>query len=228
MRVVRSVSRGYFDHGWLKTFHSFRFGDYVDGPERFRSLRVINEDHVQPKTGFGQHGHRDMEILTLVLEGALKHRDSLGNGSIISPGEIQRMSAGRGILHSEANESEIHPVHLLQIWIEPQHLGNTPGYEQAALPDHAGKWALAAGPKAKSPAVTIDRDVELWIAALKARETLPLSVAADRYGWLQVATGQVRCGTETLGAGDALAIEQPIDQTITALVDSFILRFDLE
>lgn len=227
MQVRRSEERGYFDHGWLQSFHTFQFGAYVDGPERFRNLRVLNEDWVQPSKGFGEHGHREMEIVTLVLEGALQHRDSIGTGSIIRPGEVQRMTAGRGILHSEFNASDREKVHLLQIWIPPTRLGMAPSYEQASLPPHQGTWGLAAAAPGNKAAVSMHCDAAIRVASLAAGERLDLVTPPQRYAWLHLATGEAQVGTETLRQGDAASFTPASNVSLLAVQPSFLVWFDL-
>src|SRR5213083_3341528 len=173
MAIRPGPTRGHFDHGWLDTYHTFSFASYHDPQHMgFRSLRVINEDRVKAGEGFGTHAHRDMEILTWVLEGALEHKDSMGNGSIIRPGDGQRMSAGTGVRHSEANPSKSDPAHLLQIWILPEHRGIEPGYEQKEFPaeEKRGKLRLIASPDGKDDSVTIHQDAKLYVSLLKPGE----------------------------------------------------------
>jgi redox-sensitive bicupin YhaK (pirin superfamily) len=211
IRVRRSDERGHFDHGWLDTYHSFSFGDYYDPRQMsFRALRVLNEDVIGPASGFGRHGHRDMEILTYVLSGELTHQDSLGNAGPIRAGEVQRMTAGTGVLHSEANRSSTDPVHLLQIWILPDRPGRTPGYEQHALdPDGAREhWQLIASADGRDGAVTVHQDVALYRArpAAEAVEALRYDLAPGRHAWLQVVRGAVVLNGLPLRAGDAAAV----------------------
>src|SRR5215470_3755500 len=169
IEIRKAAERGHFDHGWLDTYHTFSFGDYYD-PARmgFRSLRVINDDRVEPGQGFGMHGHRDMEIVTYVLDGALAHRDNLGNGSVLRAGELQHMTAGTGVRHSEFNPSETDPVHLYQIWLLPERNGLRPGYEQIAVPaeEKSGRFRLVAGPDGADGALTIHQDARLYLTEL--------------------------------------------------------------
>ncbi|HEX8173375.1 MAG TPA: pirin family protein [Thermoanaerobaculia bacterium] len=207
--IRRAAERGHANHGWLDTFHTFSFADYHD-PEHmgFRALRVINEDRVQPGHGFGTHAHRDMEIVSYVLEGALAHRDSMGTGSIIRPGEVQRMSAGSGVMHSEMNPSDEELVHFLQIWILPERRGITPSYEQKPISDEErrGRLRLIASPEGGDGAVTLHQDVRIYSTLLDGE--LAHELADGRYGWLQVTRGEVDLNGETLRAGDGAAISQ--------------------
>jgi len=226
----RSGDRGHFDFGWLDTRHTFSFGDYLD-PEHmgFRSLRVINEDRVQPAKGFGTHGHRDMEILTWVLSGALEHRDSLGTHGVIRPGEAQVMSAGTGIRHSEFNASEAEPVHFLQIWILPERPGLTPRYGQVAFPDGdlRNRLQLIASPDGAEGSVTVFQDVRISVARLDPGREVPLALAPGRAGYLQVATGSVVLDGLTLHAGDGARIEGEEVLALAAAGPSEVLFFDL-
>jgi redox-sensitive bicupin YhaK (pirin superfamily) len=205
IHVRRSADRGHFDHGWLDTFHTFSFADYHD--ERFmgfRALRVINEDRVAPGDGFGSHGHRDMEIITWVLEGSLRHQDSMGNGDVIVPGEAQRMTAGTGVTHSEQNASAKDPVHLLQIWILPERRGLTPGYEQKAFPEAArrGKFAVVASADGRDGSVTVHQDVTLLDGLIEPGQRVAHALAPGRHAWVQVARGAI-----TLDAGEGAPVE---------------------
>ena len=224
IRVRKSEERGHFDHGWLDTHHTFSFADYHD-PDfmGFRALRVINDDRVAPRRGFGTHGHRDMEIITYVLEGELSHADSMGTGSVIRPGEVQRMSAGSGVMHSEKNESD-QPVHLLQIWILPERHGITPGYEQKTFPRDE-QLRLVASHDGRDGSVTIHQDVDLYATTLRDGASVSFSFRPDRYGWLQVARGSVTLNGQAFGAGDGAAIEKETEITIAG--DGEVLLFDL-
>jgi len=229
IRIRKAEERGHFNHGWLDTYHTFSFADYYD-PQfmGFRSLRVINEDRVQPGRGFGTHSHRDMEIVTYVLEGGLEHRDSMGTGSVIRPGEVQRMSAGTGVLHSEINPSRSEPVHLLQIWILPERRGIKPEYEQKAFPaeERKGKLRLVASHDGKDGSLTIHQDAKLFAATLTDGQTINHDLQQGRYAWLQVARGSVDVNDQTLRAGDGAAIED--ERTITLQGrDAEVLLFDL-
>jgi redox-sensitive bicupin YhaK (pirin superfamily) len=226
----KAGDRGYFDHGWLQTSHTFSFGDYVDRAHMgFRALRVINEDHVQPGRGFPTHGHRDMEIVTYVLAGALEHKDSLGNGSVIRPGDVQRMSAGTGVTHSEHNPSTSEAVHLLQIWILPARAGGPPSYEQRAfsVAERQGQLRLVASANGAHGSVTIQQDAALYAAILKSGESVSHSLAAGRYGWLQVARGTVMLNGQSLETGDGAAVSDEPQVTIASDVGAEVLLFDL-
>lgn len=209
-------ARGHFDHGWLNTYHTFSFDRYYDPNHMgFRSLRVINEDRVSPGQGFGTHPHRDMEILTYILEGALEHKDSMGTGSIIRPGEVQRMTAGTGVTHSEFNPSRTDPVHLLQIWILPDTRGLHPGYEQKTFERHEmrGRLQLIAAREPSAGAVKIHQDVRLFATVLDG-ETVTHEVASGRYVWIQIARGSMQANDAQLQAGDGVALA---DESIVRL-----------
>jgi redox-sensitive bicupin YhaK (pirin superfamily) len=204
-----SGDRGAANFGWLDTRHTFSFGNYYDPSHMgFADLRVINEDKVAPSQGFSTHGHRDMEIVTYVLEGALKHQDSIGNGSIMKPGDVQRMSAGTGILHSEYNASDTDPVHLLQIWLLPAEKGIAPSYEQTyfAPEEKQGHLRLVGSPDGRNGSVTIHQDVNLYATKLAAGEAVTHALAVDRVAWVQVARGAVTLNGHSLTAGDGAAI----------------------
>ncbi len=222
--------RGHFDHGWLDTRHTFSFAEYFD-PDHvgFRSLRVINEDRVQPGQGFGTHPHRDMEIVTYVLDGALAHRDSMGNGSVIRPGDVQRMTAGSGITHSEFNHSNDAPVHFLQIWIVPDRKGLTPSYEQKTIPAEAtaGRLCAVASHDGGDGSVTINQDATLYTSVLAPGQVVTHAFAPGRHGWLQVARGQVALDGRSLGAGDGAAISSEKAVTVSGESAAEILLFDL-
>jgi redox-sensitive bicupin YhaK (pirin superfamily) len=204
-----AAERGHATHGWLDSHHSFSFADYHDPKHMgYGPLRVINEDRVEPGAGFGMHGHRDMEILSYVLEGELAHRDNMGNGSTIRPGDVQRMSAGRGVMHSEMNPSRDARVHFLQIWIEPAARGIDPGYEQVRVPDEAkrGRLALVAGPAGSGAAVTIHQDASVYATMLDGAEAVEHPLAPGRRAYVHVARGEVRVNGVALGAGDAVKL----------------------
>lgn len=230
MLTVRpSAARGHFDHGWLNTRHTFSFADYRDPDHMgFHALRVINEDVVAPGEGFGMHGHRDMEIVTLVLSGALEHKDNLGNGEVLRPGELQRMSAGTGIMHSEFNPSPTEPVHLYQIWLLPGRRGLTPSYEQKAFPPaaRAGRWQVVASPDGADGSLTIHQDARVLLADVEAGQSLSRDLAG-RAGWLQVLRGGIEVGGMSLSAGDGLAIEETPRLDVTAKDKAFLLLFDM-
>jgi len=229
--IRRSEERGGGRHGWLDTRHTFSFADYHDPRHMgFRSLRVINEDRVESAAGFPTHPHRDMEILTYVLEGALEHRDSMGNGSVIRPGDVQRMSAGTGVTHSERNPSKTDPVHLLQIWILPERQGLPPGYEQKAFPESEkrGRLRLVASRDGRDGSVTIHQDVDLYAAILARGETVRHALRPGRHAWVQVAAGEVTLNGEWLEAGDGAAVSD--EQTIEIASEergAEVLLFDL-
>ncbi len=230
IEVRKAQERGHFNHGWLDTYHTFSFADYYD-PEHvaFRSLRVINEDRVAPGQGFGTHGHRDMEIVTLVLEGALEHRDSMGNGSVIRPGELQRMTAGTGVLHSEVNPSSSEPVHLYQIWLLPERKGLRPGYEQRRFEagERSDRWQRVASRDGRDGALTIHQDAELHLAALGAGKRVTHEFRAGRSGWLQVLRGRVEANGFALAAGDGAAVREEERLEVVADGEAEVLLFDL-
>jgi quercetin 2,3-dioxygenase len=231
MITVRKASeRGHFDHGWLNTYHTFSFDQYYDPRYMgFRTLRVINEDYVAPGRGFPTHGHRDMEIITYVLEGALQHQDSMGNGSVIHPGEVQRMTAGTGVRHSEHNASQTEPVHLLQIWILPNTVGLKPGYEQKNFTEdeRQNKLRLIASSNSSNGSVTVHQDVSLYASILESGAKVRHSTKATRYGWLQVARGSVDVNGELARQGDGAVIVGESDLEIVAQEPAEILLFDL-
>jgi len=219
--------RGHFDHGWLNTYHTFSFDRYYDARYMgFRALRVINEDRVEPGQGFGTHPHRDMEIITYILEGALEHKDSMGTGSIIRPGEIQRMSAGTGVTHSEFNPSKSEPVHLLQIWILPETTGIKPSYEQKKFnrDELLGKLRLIAAREPTESAVKIHQDVRLFATVL-AGDTVTHELSKSRYAWIQAARGSIECNGVTLEPGDGAAISE--SQAVDLSGTGEALLFDL-
>jgi len=228
--VRPAAERGHADHGWLDTRHTFSFASYHDPRHMgFRSLRVINEDRVQPAEGFGTHAHRDMEILTWVLEGALEHKDSMGNGSVIRPGDLQRMSAGTGVTHSEFNPSREAAVHFLQIWLLPRERGLPPGYEQKHFTQAArrGRLRLIAAGDGREGAVTIHQDADVWTALLQPGESVRHALALGRYAWLHVARGAVSLNGSTLGAGDGAAVSDETALEITGAARAEVLLFDL-
>lgn len=228
--IRKADARGRYDHGWLDTRHTFSFADYHDPRHMgFRDLRVVNEDRVVPGEGFGTHPHRDMEILTYVLEGALAHRDSLGNGSTIRPGEVQRMSAGTGVRHSEYNASRDAPVHFLQIWIRPDRAGHAPSYEQRAFPaaERRGGLRLLASPDGADGSLTIHQDVRVLGALLAAGQEATLALAPGRHAWVQVAGGEVDVNGTSLAAGDGAALSDEPQVSLRARADAEVLVFDL-
>src|SRR5262245_59011571 len=225
-----SERRGTFDHGWLETHHTFSFADYYDPNFMgFRALRVINEDTVQPGRGFGTHPHRDMEIATCVLDGALAHRDSLGTGSVIRPGDVQRMTAGRGIRHSEYNASAAEPVHLLQIWLFPEQRGLEPGYEQRTFADGERRnWLrLVASRDGRGGSLTIHQDADLYAGLLDAGQRVVQPLRPGRHAWVQVARGAVTLNGQPLRAGDGAAVADETALDLTAVDAADVLVFDL-
>jgi redox-sensitive bicupin YhaK (pirin superfamily) len=226
----RSSERGHFDHGWLNTYHSFSFDQYYDARYMgFRQLRVINEDFVAPGRGFPTHGHRDMEIITYVLEGALQHEDSMGNGSIIRPGDVQRMTAGTGVRHSEKNASADARVHLLQIWILPETVGLEPGYEQKAFAEdeRRGQLRLIASNDGRDGSVTVHQDVSVFASILGDGEGVRYDVDQTRYGWILVARGSVVVNGQRAEQGDGAIAMGESSLDIVAEQPSEILLFDL-
>ena len=231
MMYKRSASaRGYADHGWLKSFHSFSFADYHD-PEfmGFGPLRVINEDWIAAGKGFGTHGHKDMEIITYVLEGELAHKDNMGNGKAIYPHEVQRMSAGKGVMHSEYNHAEGQTTHLLQIWIQPDVIGAPPSYAQTMFPpeEKRCKLRLVASPNGELNSVTIHSNTKLFAGLLDGTETIQHSLAAERIAYLHVAKGKLVVNGESVEAGDALMIAQEDHINLSHGEDAEVLLFDL-
>jgi redox-sensitive bicupin YhaK (pirin superfamily) len=225
----RSAERGYADHGWLKSYHSFSFADYYDPRHTgFGPLRVINEDRVAPGSGFGTHGHRDMEILSYVLEGALAHEDSMGNGSTIVPGDLQRMSAGRGVMHSEYNHAADVVTHFLQIWIEPAVRGIPASYEQKQFPAEAkrGRLCLIASPDAASGSVKIHQDARVYAGLFDGAEAARLSLAPHRLAYVHVARGRATVNGSELAAGDALKTDASAIDVANA-EEAEVLLFDL-
>lgn len=227
-KIRRSGERKYYDHDWLKTYHTFSFGDYYDPNFMgFRDLRVINDDRVAAGQGFPSHPHRDMEILTIVLEGELAHKDSMGNASAIRPNEIQLMSAGTGIVHSEYNPSTSSLVHLFQIWILPDTKGLTPQYQQTKLPTLQNKWIVIISKAGSEKSLKIHQDVELSFLSLQKGKRAEKKVAAKRYGWLQLLDGAVKMNGEELQAGDGVAIDPNTEIKLEAVSSSRLLFFDL-
>ena len=228
--IRRSHERGHFDHGWLNTYHTFSFDQYYDPRYMgFRSLRVINEDFVAAGRGFPTHGHRDMEIITYILEGALKHEDSMGNGSVIRPGDVQRMTAGTGVRHSEKNASNDERVHLLQIWILPNAEDLNPGYEQKAFSEEErrGQMRLIASNGGRDGSVHLNQDVSLFASILDADQEVERAMDAARYAWIQVARGAITVNGETAEQGDGIVVVGESNLKIKAQEPSEILIFDL-
>ena len=228
--VRRSQDRGHFDHGWLSTYHTFSFADYYDPKQMgFRDLRVINEDYVQPGKGFPTHSHQDMEIITYIVEGALEHKDSMGNTSVIQPGEVQRMSAGLGVTHSEFNSSQSDSVHLLQIWVLPQKRGLNPSYEQKKFPkkERQGKLQLLVSPDGRENSVSIYQDVDLYAAQIFARDEVFYPISEGRHVWIQLIEGKMQLGDELIEAGDGVAVSNQKNVQLIAKSKSHLLLFDL-
>ena len=230
IQIRRSEERGGGDHGWLKTHHTFSFSDYWDPKWMgFRSLRVINEDWVAPGNGFPTHPHRDMEIITYILEGKLEHKDSLGTGSVILPGDGQRMTAGSGIRHSEFNPSTKEPAHLLQIWIQPEKTGLAPSYEQKSFPEEEkrGKLRVIASRDAQEGSVKINQDAKLYVSLLEPGEEVSHEFGKGRHRWLQVVRGAVELNGTKLGQGDGAAISEEKKLSIKGSEEAEVLLFDL-
>jgi redox-sensitive bicupin YhaK (pirin superfamily) len=230
LNLRRAHERGHAQHGWLDSWHTFSFADYQDAAHMgFRNLRVINEDRVQPGRGFGTHPHRDMEIVTYVLEGALEHKDSMGNGSIIRPGEVQRMSAGTGVFHSEYNASKTEGVHFLQIWMLPGQRGIAPGYEQKRFEPatRRGALRLVASPDGADGSVTVHTDARLYAALLEDGERATHTLAPGRSAWVHVARGQVEVNGHRLSAGDAASLSQEAAVELVGKKGAEVLLFDL-
>lgn len=226
----RAHERGHANHGWLDSFHTFSFADYYHPDHMgFRTLRVINEDRVAPGKGFGTHPHRDMEIVTYVLEGAIQHKDSMGNGTVIRPGEVQRMTAGTGVTHSEFNPSPTEGLHFLQIWIVPARRDLAPGYEQTAFSEEArrGQLCLVASPDGEDGSVTVHQDARLFATLLGPGERVEHTLAKGRHAWIHVARGSVDLGAHALEAGDAAALTDERDIALTGRTDAEVLLFDL-
>ncbi|TWT47086.1 Quercetin 2,3-dioxygenase [Thalassoglobus neptunius] len=230
LTVRKANDRGSADHGWLKTSHTFSFSTYHDPKHiHFRTLRVMNEDWVAPGEGFGTHPHKDMEIVTYVLEGALEHRDSMGNGEILRPGEFQRMTAGTGITHSEFNPSSDEPVHLYQIWIFPEEKGLEPSYEQKSFDDELmrNQLLLVASRAQQGDSLKIHQDAEIFLSRLDPGQSVTHPIAAGRHVWLQVLRGNVSLNGEELEAGDGVAVSDEVSLSIHSSDSSEILLFDL-
>jgi redox-sensitive bicupin YhaK (pirin superfamily) len=228
--IRRSHERGFADHGWLKSYHTFSFAEYFDPKHiEFGALRVINEDRVTPGAGFGTHGHRDMEIISYVLDGELAHRDSLGTGSVIRPGDVQRMSAGRGVQHSEFNNSKTQPVHFLQIWIQPNVLGIAPEYEEKRFgaEEKRGRLRLITSPDGAEGSVRIHQDARVYAGLFAGAERADFEIAPDRRVLVHVARGAVAANGEALNAGDALKLVGARRLQLSQGADAEVLVFDL-
>ncbi|SFJ48788.1 pirin family protein [Planctomicrobium piriforme] len=230
LNVLLAQDRGHLNHGWLDTFHSFSFGSYYD-PQRmgFRSLRVMNEDVVAAGRGFGTHPHRDMEIVTYVLEGALEHKDSMGNGEVLRPGEFQRMTAGTGITHSEFNPSPKEPVHLYQIWLLPDRKGHEPSYEQKRFPKSGmtNQLRLVASPNAEDGSLLIHQDARVYLSRIESGHSVSHAIPAGRHAWLQVLRGSVTVNGTAANVSDGIAVSDETELQITAGEPAEIMLFDL-
>jgi len=227
----KSGERGRADHGWLKSFHSFSFADYYDPDHMgFGDLRVINEDWIKPGTGFGTHGHRDMEIVTYVLEGELAHRDSMGNGEVMRPGDVQRMSAGTGVMHSEYNHAPADVTHLLQIWIEPDKRGVTPSYEQKHFKaeEKRGRLRLVASPDGQDGSVSLNAPARVYAGLFDGREIARLALDPGRLVYVHVVRGQVRVNGTALQGGDAAKLSGESSLELDGGRDAEVLVFDLQ
>jgi redox-sensitive bicupin YhaK (pirin superfamily) len=230
LAMRKAGDRGHANHGWLDSYHTFSFGSYHDPQQMgISNLRVINDDTVAPRGGFAEHGHSDMEIVSYVLDGALEHRDSMGNGSVIRPGDVQRMSAGTGVTHSEYNPSSSEPVHFLQIWLEPNAMGVEPGYAQKHFPldDRRGRWVLLVSPDGRDGSIAANQDALLFGTLLAAGESLDYRFDGDRKGYLHVARGKVRVGNVALHSGDGLKIQKQDALQLAGIDAAELLLFDL-
>lgn len=230
IELRRSEERGHANHGWLDSYHSFSFADYYDPQHMgFGPLRVINEDRISPGAGFGMHGHRDMEIISYVLDGALAHKDSIGNGSIIRPGDVQRMSAGRGVMHSEFNQEQDRHTHFLQIWIEPNVYGIRPGYEEKHFnsAQKRGRLRLIASPNGENDSITIHQDAKIYAGLFDGEECAMIDVAPLRRVYVHVARGRIKINSVSLAAGDALKVAGEASIELNKGIASEVLIFDL-
>ncbi len=229
MKIRKSNERGHAEHGWLDSYHTFSFANYYDPNWMgYRSLRVINDDLVMPGQGFGTHPHRDMEIITYILSGALEHKDSMGNGRVIRPGDVQYMAAGTGVQHSEFNPSRDESVHLLQIWIQPDAKGVTPRYEEKSLKDaRSGTLHLVTSKTGRDGSIAINQDADLWIGKFEVGQKVTHSLSSNRHAWLHVAEGEINLNGEELVAGDAAALSNETQLGLSANKPSQVLLFDL-
>ncbi|HEY1814791.1 MAG TPA: pirin family protein [Kofleriaceae bacterium] len=230
MTLRKAGERGHAKHGWLDSHHTFSFADYYDPAHMgFRALRVINDDRVEGGQGFGAHPHRDMEIISYVLDGALAHKDSTGTGAVIRPGDVQRMSAGSGVVHSEHNASKTDEVHFLQIWLVPAERGIAPGYEQKTFgdTDKRGQFRLVASPDGKDGSVTIHTDARVYASLVDAGQSAELALAPGRHAWVQVARGKARVNGTELAEGDGLAISNESKLALEGVDKAEVLTFDL-
>jgi redox-sensitive bicupin YhaK (pirin superfamily) len=230
VKIIRSDTRGQADHGWLQARHSFSFADYYN-PDRmgFGSLRVINEDRIAATMGFGTHPHKDMEIVTYIIDGALEHKDNMGNGSIIRTGDVQRMTAGSGVLHSEFNPSDDAPVHLLQIWILPDTTSLQPGYEEQhfSRAEKLNRWRLLGSRDGRGGSLTIHQDMSLYSAVIEPGNKLEHQFLGSRRGYLQVVSGVLTCDGETLAAGDGATMQDLDKLNVIAVEETEVLLFDM-
>jgi redox-sensitive bicupin YhaK (pirin superfamily) len=229
IQLRKSNERGHANHGWLDSYHTFSFADYYDPAHtHFRALRVINEDYVAPEMGFGMHPHRDMEIITYVISGALRHRDSMGNTAVMRAGDVQRISAGTGIEHSEVNESKSEPVHLLQIWLFPDHKNAKPGYaEKSFAKTEAGRLHLVTSKQGRDGSIPINQDADLLLGKLDRNGKVSHALVAGRHAWLQLISGKLDANGTTLEAGDAAAFSDVSGLAISAVEPAEFLLFDL-
>ena len=230
LQIRKANDRGHFNHGWLDTYHTFSFADYYDPAHvGFRALRVINEDRVEPGMGFGTHGHRDMEIVKYVLEGALEHKDSMGNGSVLRPGEFQRMSAGTGIRQSEFNPSATEPVHLYQIWLLPARNGIQPTYEQKFFGEDGklGRLQLVASPDGAGGSLRIHQDARVFLSKVDAGQSVQHAIPTGRHAWLQVLRGSVAVNGSALESSDGVAVSNEAVLTVTGESPAEVMLFDL-
>ena len=229
-QLRRADDRGHAQHGWLESRHTFSFADYHDPAHMgFRALRVLNDDRVAPGRGFGAHGHRDMEIISYVVDGALGHRDSMGHGSVIRPGDVQRMSAGTGVRHSEMNASADQPVHFLQIWIEPARRGLAPSYEQRHFEptESVNRWRLVASSDGRDDSVTIHQDVEIYLARPDRDAVVSHTLAAGRHAWIHVVRGEAWLADQRLTEGDAVGLDEAGPLALRGGDEAELLLFDL-
>jgi quercetin 2,3-dioxygenase len=230
IQIRKAGERGHADHGWLNSFHAFSFASYYDNEHMgFRSLRVMNEDRVAAGKGFGTHPHRDMEIVSYVLEGALEHKDSMGNGAVLRPGEFQRITAGTGITHSEFNPSKVEPTHFYQIWLLPDATGLPPGYEQKRFDDDRmlNALRLVASPDAEDGSLTIHQDARIYLSRLDAGKSVEFTISSGRYAWLQVLRGSVTLNGHAMQTSDGAAVSDEATLSVAATSDAEIMLFDL-
>ncbi len=229
MKIRKANERGHAEHGWLDSYHTFSFADYYDPKWMgYRSLRVINDDLVMPGQGFGTHPHRDMEIITYILSGALEHKDSMGNGRVIRPGDVQYMAAGTGVKHSEFNPSTTEAVHLLQIWIQPDATGVNPRYQEKSLKDEpSGTLHLVTSKTGRDDSIAIHQDADLWLAKLDAGQKVTHKLAAGRHAWVHVAEGELSLNGKILSGGDAAIVDAEGALELSATKPAQVLLFDL-